>query len=321
MSAQSRPLPSNRRVLSSREPSGNVRLAPVDTAPSTPWDPELLWRRLRGVGRVLLAVIVLGAGTAAAIGARRYVTTSPRFGLRDLKIEGNHRRSKEYIAQVALVSLGQNVVELDLEAARARLEKDPWIERATLTRRLPASLSIEVVERDAAVIVALPSGTYLSTSQGELFKKIEEGDPSDLPIVTGITSDDAVGDREATAQLIKRALDLAGEIERAGLFGGRVEELSVDGDGGITAVVGKRAIRVAFGRGPYRAKVRLGARVEAELGRRSARPTVIFLDDDQHVDRVVVRLVSALPPAQVTVDGAPSATPAAKAGKSKAVTP
>jgi cell division protein FtsQ len=307
-------LPSNRRLEQRRdEPStANVRTRNVRAdEKAAPWDPDALWRNLRMAARVLLAVAVLGAGVAAATYARRYVTSSPRFGLRDLRIEGNHRRSKEWVATTAGVGLGQNVVELDLEAARAKLERDPWIERATLSRRLPASLSIEIVEREAAAIVALPAGTFLATVQGELFKRLEEGDPNDLPIVTGISSEDAGGDREATAQLVKRSLDLGVEIEHVGLLGGRVEELHVDGDGGITAVIGKRAVRVAFGRGPYRAKVKLGLKIEAELVRRGARPTMIFLDDDQHPDRIVVRLVSALPPAQVTLDGEP-ANPAQK---------
>ena len=304
MTAQARPLPTNRRIASERAPAGNARIA---AKPSEPWDPDALWRRLRLAGRVLLAVLVLTAGVAAAIAARRYVTTSPRFGLKDLRIEGNHHHTKEQIADLAGVSIGQNVVDLDLEAARARLERDPWIERATISRRLPATLTIELIERDAGALIALPSGTFLATHQGEIFKRIDGDDPLDLPIVTGIGSDDAAGDREATAQLIRRALELSAEVEHVGLFGGRVEELNVDSEGGITAVIGKRAIRVAFGRGPYRAKVRLGARVEAELTRRGARPTVIFLDDDQHADRVVTRLVSALPPAEVTIDDAPDA--------------
>jgi cell division protein FtsQ len=165
------------------------------------------------------------------------------------------------------------------------------------------------VEREAAAIVALPAGTYLSTPKGELFKKVEEGDPFDLPVITGIAPEDAGGDREATAQLVRRGLELVAEIERVGLFGGRVEELAVDGEGGITAVLGRKAIRVVLGQAPYRAKVRLGARIEAELTRRNARPTVVFLDDDQHPERIVVRLVAALPPAQVVVDDAPVTPP------------
>lgn len=300
MSTTARTLPSNRRV--STPPRANT---PV--APKKPWDPDALWRRLRLAGRIALGVAIVALGVIAAVQARRYVTESPRFALKDLRIEGNHRRGNQQITELAGLALGQNVVELDLEAVRARLEKDPWIERATIMRRLPASVSIEVVERDAAALVALPSGTWLATSHGDLFKKIEEDDPNDLPVVTGLTDDAAASDRDATSQIIRRALDLAADTERVGLFGGRVQELAVDPDGGITAVLsrGKASVRVVFGKTGYRQKVRLGAKIEAELSRRGARATTVFLDDDIHPERVVVRLVAALPPATVTVEGAP----------------
>jgi cell division protein FtsQ len=304
-----------------REMESNVRVA---KKPEKPWDPDALWRTLKTAGRVMLAVAILGAGIFAAVEARKYVTTSPRFGLKDLRITSAgathasaHHYSPDQIADIAGVKLGQNVVEIDLEAARAKLESDPWIERATITRRLPSSVAIEVVEREAAAMVALPTGTFLSTADGLLFKKLEQDDPFDLPIVTGLTLDDAGGDREATAQLVRRALELAKEIEHVGLLGGRVEELNVDRDGGVTAVIGKRAMRVVFGRGPYRPKVRLAAKIEAELIRRSARATTIFLDDDTHPERIVVRLVSALPPAEVTIDGeSPTASASAAASAS-----
>jgi cell division protein FtsQ len=294
-----RPLPSNRRVVT--PPRANVPITPKN-----PWDPDALWRHLRLAGRIALGVAIVACGVLAAVYARRYVTQSPRFALKDLRIEGNHHRTREQIVALAGIALGQNVVELDLEAVRARLERDPWIERATIMRRLPASVAIDVIERDAGAIVALPSGTWLATARGDLFKKIEADDPNDLPVLTGITDDAAASDRDATAQIIRRALDLAADAERVGLFGGRVQELAVDADGGITAVLsrGKHSVRVVFGKSGYRQKVRLGARVEAELARRGGRPTTVFLDDDVHPDRIVVRLVSALPPAEVTVDGA-----------------
>lgn len=299
MSTTVRTLPSNRRVVT--PPRANV---PVKA--KAPWDPDALWRRLRLAGRIALGIAIVAVGVLAAVHARRYVTQSPRFALKDLRIDGNRHRSRDQLIALSGLALGQNVVELDLEAVRARLEKDPWIERATISRRLPASVAVDVVERDAAAIIALPSGTWLATSHGDLFKKIEADDPNDLPVITGLTDDAAGNDRDATAQIIRRALDLATDAERVGLFGGRVQELAVDTDGGITAVLsrGKVSVRVVFGKSGYRQKVRLGAKVEAELSRRGARPTTIFLDDDIHPERIVVRLVSALPPAEVTVDGA-----------------
>lgn len=304
MSANSRPLPSNRRVITPARAENAVRPA----APAKSWDPDALWRNLRIAGRIAASILVVAIGVLAAYHARKYVTQSPRFALKDLKISGNRHRTPEQVTSLSGIALGQNVVELDLEAVRVRLEKDPWIERAVIARRLPASVTIDVIERDAAAIVALPSGTWLATSQGEVFKKIEADDPIDLPVITGITDADAVSDRDTTAQIVRRALDLSADLERAGLFGGRVQELAVDGDGAITVVLARKnaagsIVRVAFGKAGYRQKIRLGARVEAELARRGAKPTLVFLDDDLHPDRIVVRLVSALPPATVIVEG------------------
>lgn len=315
MSANSRPLPSNRRVLT--PPRANEALSAHERsrpAPAAkPYDPEALWRSLRLAGRIAAGVLIVGVGLGAAWQARKYVTESPRFSLKELKISGNKHRNAEQVAQLGGLSLGQNVVKLDLEEVRAKLEKDPWIERAVIMRRLPASVAIDVIERDAAAIVALPSGTWLATSQGEVFKKIEADDPIDLPVITGISDADAASDRDSTAQIIRRALDLCADIERAGLFGGRVQELAVDGEGALTAVLSRKPhagapaagsiVRVSFGKSGYRQKIRLGARVEGELSRRGAKPTVVFLDDDLHPERIVVRLVSALPAAVVTVDG------------------
>ncbi|MFI5298435.1 MAG: cell division protein FtsQ/DivIB [Polyangiales bacterium] len=296
------PHPSNRRVSSRPTPipATNERIA---IEPKKPWDPSALWRNLALAARVTLAVGVVAVGVVAAIGARRYVTSSPRFALRDLRVTGANHRTAEVLAAAAGVRVGDNVVELDLESIRARIEADPWVERATVMRRLPASLSIDVVEREAAAVVAMPGGAMLATPTGALFKRVEEGDPVDLPVITGIGADEAVRDRDGVGQLVRRALDLDAEIERAGIFGGRVEELAFDPDGSVSAILGRRGVRVAFGLGPYRGKIRLAARVETELSRRGAHPTAVFLDDDQHPDRIVVRLVAGLPPAQVTIDG------------------
>jgi cell division protein FtsQ len=295
------PLPSNRRVSSRSTPvPTNERVA---IEPQKPWDPNALWRNLALAARIVLAVGVVAIGVVAAVAARRYVTSSQRFALRDLRVTGVSHRSVESVTAAAGVHVGDNVVELDLDSVRARIEADPWVERATVMRRLPASMSIEIVEREAAAVVAMPGGAMLATPAGVLFKRVEEGDPVDLPVITGIGADEAVRDRDGTGQLVRRALDLDAEIERSGIFGGRVEELAFDPDGSLSAILGRRGVRVAFGLGPYRGKIRLAAHVESELSRRGAHPTAVFLDDDQHPDRIVVRLVAGLPPAQVTIDG------------------
>ena len=51
-----------------------------------------------------------------------------------------------------------------------------------MSRKLPDTVSIEVVEREAAALVSIGGDLYLVTRDGDLFKKPEPGDPFDLPV-------------------------------------------------------------------------------------------------------------------------------------------
>ena len=61
-------------------------------------------------------------------------------------------------------------------------------------RKLPSTIVIDVVEREAAALVSVGSDLYLSTRQGDLFKKPEPGDPYDLPVISGTHTEDVVKD-------------------------------------------------------------------------------------------------------------------------------
>lgn len=165
------------------------------------------------------------------------------------------------------------------------------IEQATVTRRLPGTIAIEVVEREPAALVAIGAELYLTTRPGEPFKKLAPGDPYDFPIVTGILTDDVVRDRAGVVAQIKRALDLAGEYEHSGP--GRtlpVQGIHLEDDGGLVLVVGKEPIELRMGKGPYRQSIEQAARVLSEVRERHAQASVIFLDNDAHPERVVVRM-------------------------------
>ena len=86
-----------------------------------------------------------------------------------------------------------------------------------MARQLPSTISITVVEREAAAIVALGNELYLATRNGDIFKRVMERDPSDLPIVTGISPVQVANDRQHVIRTLERSLDVADELERAGV--------------------------------------------------------------------------------------------------------
>jgi cell division protein FtsQ len=235
--------------------------------------------------------VVLAASISVAWGARRYLTTSPRFAVRTVLVDGERRRSAAHVAEMGGLAVGKNIFALDLALAGAMIAEDPWIEKATVTRKLPSTVTVTVTEREAAATVAIGGELYLATRDGDLFKKIGADDPSDLPLVTGILPAQVTGDRAGVVITIKRVLDVAEEADRVGL-GKRypIEELHVDKGGSLTVIVGREAIALAMGQPPYRDKVEEAARILGEVARRKANASVIFLDNEAHPERVVVRM-------------------------------
>lgn len=239
---------------------------------------------------VLGAALVIGVSGSAAYGARRYVTTTPRFAVKEVVVTGNVRRSADDVANVAGITKGANVFSLDLERARARLMSDPWIHDASLVRRLPGTVSIQVTEREAAAVVAL-GDSYLASRDGEIFKRLEPGDPTDLPVVTGLSPDVVAEDRPAAVLAVRRALDLAAEYGRASVATRLpLEEVHITDDGGFSLVVGKAGISLTLGSPPFHRKLDEVARVTAELERRGTKADAIMLDNEAHPERVVVRV-------------------------------
>jgi cell division protein FtsQ len=275
------------------EPYAETPEPPAEVAPPAPPAPSLASRASRVAQAARAAVgfaLVLGISVTAALGARSYVTSTPRFAVKDIKVTGNARRTPADIAAEAGIAEGANVLSLDLDAARIKLLADPWIKEAQIARRLPGSVSIQVVERDAAAIVAL-GDSYLASRDGEIFKRLEPGDPTDLPAVTGLTPEAVADDREGVVRSIRRALDLAAEYEHTALAQrAPLEEVHVEENGGLTLFVGKSAVALQLGNAPFHRKLDEAARVMAEIDRRGTKADTILLDNEVRPERVVVRV-------------------------------
>jgi cell division protein FtsQ len=243
-----------------------------------------------GVAKALLggALIVTLSG-AVAWAVRRHVVQSARFAVTDIVVAGERQRPADTLLEEAGLARGANIFTVDLDRARARLLADPWVGAATLARRLPGTILVQVTEREVGALVVLRQA-YLASRDGVIFKRFELGDPTDLPVVTGLDPDGVADDREGAQATLRRALDLASDYERTGL-GQRapLQEIHVTTEGGFTFIVGREGMSLALGTPPFRRKLEEAGRVIAELDRRGTKAEAIMLDDEARPERVVVR--------------------------------
>lgn len=260
--------------------------------PPAPPHPRKPKSRLVTTIQLLAGVIVvLAASIAVAWGARRYITTSPRFAVRTITVDGTQRRTAEQVATLAGAAIGKNVFAVDPRAAEAGILADPWIEKAKVVRDLPGTIAIVVAEREAHALCAIGGELYLVTRDGDLFKKHDAEDPFDLPVITGILPEQITKDRAGVVLANKRLLDVAEDLGKVGLARRYpIQELHLSRDGSLVVTIGKEAILLHFGLPPYRGKIEQAARVLNEVARRKASASVVFLDNNAHPERVVVRM-------------------------------
>jgi cell division protein FtsQ len=296
------PLPPNRRVRPKAQSPAIVNASDCPVAESDgatrvgdSWAPPAFsgsgsraWEGLRAAASI---IATMATALACVWGLVRYTRTSPRFAVRAIEARGAIHRSSADLGHLAGIAPGQNIFSVDIETARVRILADPWIEQATVVRRLPSTVVVDVIEREASALVAIGPDLYVVTRAGEPFKKLESSDPYDLPIVTGIRAEDVAKDRGGCVAAIKRGLDLVAEYERSNAAKTLpVQEVNLSDDGGMALTVGKEPVVLRFGKGPYRQAIDEASRVIAEVAGRRAQPAVIFVDNEAHPERVVVRM-------------------------------
>jgi cell division septal protein FtsQ len=262
--------------------------------PPPPVRPKLtarLGRAVTPVARLGLGVLlVLGTAGATAIGGYRLALGSSQFALRDVEIV-SQRSSERELLDKAGVHIGDNLLALDPHAAERRLLSDPWIRSVRVVRKLPHTLRIELSEREALALASLEGALFLVESSGEPFKAWQEGDPGDLPVLTGVTLEALAKDRAGAVARLATGLSVLSHYQRLPVSRQhRAQEVNLSPDGSVVLSVGARGISLHLGQGPWPRKMLMVADVMRTFETERELPGVVFLDNTLHPDRVVVRM-------------------------------
>jgi cell division protein FtsQ len=262
----------------------------VETQPVTPGR-----RRLGGLGaliRLVGAGILLGGGTLAiAFGAYHYAQTSPRFALRQIEVDGLRRVSRDNILARAGVRTGLNVFSIDTNAIGQKIIEDRWVQEVKVERRLPATIRIRVVERDAGALAMVGDSLLVVTRAGEPFKRFEPTDPADLAVITGVSLDEPGREPAVERRRIATALEVLRHYERTATARNYpAQEAHLTPGGEVVLTIGKQGIALHLGAGPWAKKIAMAERVLGKLQTRKGNVSMMFLDNRAHPERVVVRM-------------------------------
>jgi cell division septal protein FtsQ len=253
-----------------------------------PRKPIQFRRILRKASRLCLGLILLSIAWIVCSEAYELVSNMALFRLERIEISPMKRMTRDEIIATAAVKTGDPMLGLDPRQIADRLSKNPWIETLKIRRRFPATLSIELTEREPAAVVNMGYLFYLD-SKGDVFKPLKEGDRMDFPVVTGITEDDMAKDPEGAKQLLCSALGIMELLKKNSTF--RLEDISeihLDKGFGFTLFTASGGVPIRLGNDDFVGKLSRLSRIYKDLSANMARLEYIDLD---YADKIVVKKV------------------------------
>lgn len=179
----------------------------------------------------ILGVICLCVSLPLALkwGYDRVFYENEEFVLRELKIQTDGALSESRISEIANVSIGLNLMELDLVSIERQVAKLPVVEKVDVTRQLPDTLNIMVRERFPVAWLSCPplgirpgdmERGFLLDEEGFLFRCLNLDDAMmALPIIEAFKITEPAEGTRIENQPVRSAVSLIAKSEK--LFQGR----------------------------------------------------------------------------------------------------
>lgn len=143
-----------------------------------------------------IAVVMLAGGVLwltaqffglPAIAGQELSALAARSGFQVAKVEvqGVKRMDEMPVYSLALGEIDRSMLAVDLAALRARVMTLGWVKDARITRRLPDTLVIDVVERDPVAVWQHEGKLSLIDVDGVVLEGLDGRSMPDLPLVVG----------------------------------------------------------------------------------------------------------------------------------------
>ena len=170
-------------------------LAPPPPRVVLPWwqRPRLVWAL--SVGLVVALVVGLGAyfWQPVRLWAEEFIAKQIDARVSRVLISGVVYTPPAALRTALGVARGDTLVGFSVDAARLRLEALDWVQTATVTRKLPDTLEIKILEYIPVVRVELNDGLWVADKTGKLIAEADSRHDA-LPALRGAGAAEAAGD-------------------------------------------------------------------------------------------------------------------------------
>lgn len=229
---------------------------------------------LREIGRVIVLTGAIVSVTATLLIGYDQILLSPHLRVRETVVKGCKELTEKDILSLAAVRSQSNMLTINRDAIARRIRDNPWVQEVFVGREFPDRLVIWVRERKAVALIEKGNGLYLIDSGGAPFKKLETGEESDLPVLTGCIREGIVDEG-----LVKKSLTLLSDIKgiKDGPEIGMVSEIHGNETFGLSLFT-DTGLCLQLGFDGYENKLKRLTPVMADLDRKNLKTGFLLID-------------------------------------------
>jgi len=154
---------------------------------------------------------------------------------------GHQQTTLEKIDQAAGINIGEPLLGLDISAIKTRVEKIKWVKRATISRKLPDAITINITEHEPAALWQVDNKLWVISDEGIKITDEQLAAFSELPMISGIGADLAL---ESLLSAVVEGDIFFNRVETASWVGGRRWDLILKN--GIKIMLPERELASAW---------------------------------------------------------------------------
>jgi cell division protein FtsQ len=107
------------------------------------------------------------------------------FEVQKVEVRGVERMDEMPVYNIALGQVDRSMLSLDLPRVRSEMLKLGWVKDARISRRLPDTLVVDIVEREPVAVWQHGGQLHLIDVQGAVLESVSASAMPDLPLVVG----------------------------------------------------------------------------------------------------------------------------------------
>jgi len=145
----------------------------------------------------IIFTIIAGTSLSLMYGYHRLLT-SPHMRLEKVEVKGVGQGIKNDLTRMCNLNSDLNLLALNMKDLKQEMEEHPWIRKITLEKKFPSTLIVHAEKHIPSALVVMDKIYYMN-QHNEVFKQINDSDPIDFPVITGVSGKN----RKAHCQLLR----------------------------------------------------------------------------------------------------------------------